>query len=48
MTELAWLVVGLILGGCISMITLCCMQYHRTCDYEEEIRRLRDELNKKN
>ena len=47
MTALVWLLVGLMLGGCVSILMLCCMQYHRTEDYEDEIRRLQDELSKK-
>ena len=47
MTELSWLLVGLLLGGCISVVTLCCIQINRISDYETEIQRLKQELNKK-
>lgn len=46
MTELSWLFVGLLLGGCISMVMLCCIQINRISDYEMEIKRLKQELNK--
>ena len=36
--EIAMLIIGLLLGGCVSFCILGCMQIN---DYEEEIRRLR-------
>lgn len=45
--EIAMLIVGLLLGGCVAAATLCCMQMNRICDYESEIRRLREKLNNK-
>lgn len=47
MTELAWLLVGLLLGGCITMVLLCSLQLNRTRDYEAEIYRLKQELKRK-
>lgn len=47
MTEFAWLLVGLLLGGCVSIAMLCCIQINRISDYETEIQRLEQELNKK-
>lgn len=45
--EIAMLIVGLLLGGCIAAAILCCMQINRICDYESEIQRLREKLNNK-
>ena len=39
--EIAMLIIGLLLGGCISFCILGCMHINRTNDYEDEIRRLR-------
>lgn len=48
MSELAWLLAGLLIGCCIAVTVLCCVQIHRINDYEQEIRRLRQKLNDKN
>lgn len=48
MSELAWLLAGLLLGSCIAVTVLCCVQINRISDYEQEIRRLRQKLNDKN
>lgn len=47
MSELAWLLAGLLIGGCIAATVLCCMQINRINDYEQEIRRLQQKLNDK-
>lgn len=47
MSELAWLLAGLLIGGCIAVTVLCCVQINRISDYEQEIRRLRQKLNNK-
>ncbi len=47
MTEFVWLLVGLLLGGCIAIGILCCMQINRIGRYEQEIRRLKNELRQK-
>lgn len=39
--EIAMLIIGLLLGWCISFCILGCMQINRINDYEDEIRRLR-------
>ena len=39
--EIAMLMIGLLLGCCISFCILGCMQINRINDYEDEIRRLR-------
>lgn len=48
MSELAWLLAGLLIGGCIAVAVLSCVQINRISDYEQEIRRLRQKLNDKN
>lgn len=48
MNELLWLLVGLMIGGCISTAILCCLQVNRINHYEQEIRRLKNELELKN
>ena len=45
--EIAMLIIGLLLGGCISFCILGCMQINRINDYEDEIRRLRTKERKK-
>lgn len=39
--------IGLLLGGCISGVILCCVQVNRIGYYEQEIHRLREKLNNK-
>lgn len=46
MTEMICLLVGLLLGGCVAGTLLCCMQINRISRYEQEIRKLKDQLNK--
>lgn len=41
-------IIGLLLGGCIALVILCCMQINRIGDYQSEIRRLKEKLNNKN
>lgn len=41
MTELAWLLAGLLIGGCIAATILCCIQINRVSYYEQEIQKLR-------
>lgn len=45
MSELAWLFTGILIGGCIGICILCCMQINRISYYEQEIRRLKEKLN---
>ena len=42
--EIAMLMIGLLLGGCVSFCILGCMQINRINNYEYEIRRLRAKL----
>lgn len=44
MNELAWLIVGLLIGGAVGTSILCCFQMNRIGYYEQEIRRLKDQL----
>lgn len=46
MTELAWLITGILLGGCIGITLMCCLQLNRINVYEAEIRSLKKKLNK--
>lgn len=45
MISLICLFVGLLLGGCVAGILLCCMQVNRVSRYEQEIRKLQEQLN---
>ena len=47
MSELAWLLAGLLIGGCIAVTVLCCVQINRINNYEQEIRRFQQKLNDK-
>ena len=40
MNELVWLIVGLLLGGCLGIGIHCCFLINRTGYYEQEIRKL--------
>ncbi len=40
-------IIGLLLGGCVAVAILCCMQINRISRYEQEIRRLKEKLNNK-
>lgn len=37
--------IGLLLGGCIAGIVLCCVQVNRIGKYQQEIHRLKEKLN---
>ncbi len=37
-------IVGLLVGSCVSVTVLCCLQIHRINYYEREIRRLRRQI----
>lgn len=41
-------IIGLLLGGCIAVSILCCMQINSVSRYEQEIRRLKEKLNNRN
>ena len=42
--SVLWLVVGLILGGAVTLVFLCSLQITRANEYESEARRLKSEL----
>lgn len=37
-------IIGSMFGGLLSTVVLCCFQINRTNDYEQEIRRLKAQL----
>lgn len=47
MMEALWFVIGLIIGGTLGTIIMCCFQLHRVNSYEAELRRLREERDTK-
>ncbi len=44
MTEIIWLGMGLVIGGSVTLATLCSLQIRRINHYEREIRKLRRQL----
>lgn len=44
--EIAMLIIGLLLGSCISIALLCCVQINRVNEYEQTIQNLLEKLNK--
>ena len=44
--AIAMLIIGLILGGCITTILLCCFHINRINYYEQTIKSLKEKLNK--
>lgn len=47
MNEIVCLIIGLLLGGCHGIGIHCCFLINRMGYYEQEIRRLKDELRNK-
>lgn len=45
--EIAMLLIGLLLGGCVTMCIVSCISLNRYNDYESEIRRLKARLEAK-
>ena len=45
--KIAMLIVGLIVGGCMTLTVMSCFIINRYNDYESEIRRLRAKLENK-
>ena len=39
-----FLLVGLLIGGCLGVSCICCLQINRSNQYEQEIRKLKTEL----
>ena len=46
MTAL-WFIIGLLLGGCIGVVTMCLFQINKCNYYESEIRRIEEQIRKK-
>lgn len=44
--EVAMLIIGLLIGGCISTALLCCVHITRVNEYEKTIQSLKEKLNK--
>lgn len=44
--EVAMLIIGLLIGGCISTALFCCVQINRVNEYEKTIQNLLEKLNK--
>ena len=44
--ETAMLIIGLLIGSCISTALLCCVQINRINYYEQTIQNLLEKLNK--
>ena len=44
--EIAMLIIGLLLGSCISTALLCCIQINQINSYEQTIQNLLKKLNK--
>lgn len=45
--EIAMLIIGLMIGSCISTAFLCCGQINRINSYEQTIQSLLEKLNRK-
>lgn len=45
MTEFLWFFVGLLIGGIVTTLVLCCLQLKRLNEYEAEIEDLKSKLN---
>lgn len=41
MSELLFFLLGMMIGGFVALVMLCCLQINRINMYEAEIRRLR-------
>ena len=41
MIKLLFLLLGMMLGGCVATVLLCCLQINRINAYEAEIRKLK-------
>lgn len=46
MNELAFLIIGILVGGCVGISIMSCLQLNRINRYEAEIQRLKSKLNK--
>ncbi len=46
MSEFLFFIIGVMLGGCISLMILSCFQINRINAYESEIRKLKAQISK--
>lgn len=44
MSELVFLIIGLLIGGCLAVTFMSCLQLGRINRYEAEIRRLKEQI----
>jgi hypothetical protein len=44
MTELTFLIIGILIGGCFGATTMCCFQLNRVNAYEAELHKLKKQL----
>lgn len=44
MTEFVFLIIGILIGGCLGLSLMSCFQVNRVNDYEDEIRKLKKQL----
>lgn len=44
MTELLFFFIGMILGGLVAFVILCCFQLHRINRYEAQLQKLKAQL----
>ena len=42
-----WFIIGNVVGGLISFVIMSFMYYNRSSEYEDEIRQLREQIDKK-
>lgn len=46
MTKILCVIIGMMIGGCLAALFMCCLQINRINEYEAEISGLKAELNK--
>lgn len=46
MTKLLCVIIGMMIGVCMAVLFMCCLQINRINEYEAEISGLKTELNK--
>ena len=46
MSEFLFFIIGILLGGCIGIAFLCCLQINRINDYESQIRKMKTQFAK--
>ncbi len=43
MIQLLFFLLGMMIGGLVSLVLLCCLQVNRINEYEAEIKRLKEQ-----